>query len=110
MPDDGPFGETFFEARLRAIVSASFLNNPSCGYVDSVCTPADHFRLPCELLCEAPCVLLLLLAVLPPVVLSLLVFFAILRLVPALLVPAARVSLARVGMYLPPSLSDARAK
>ena len=44
MPEVGPFGDTFFEARLRAIVAASFLNKPSSGYVDSVSTPADHFR------------------------------------------------------------------
>jgi hypothetical protein len=44
MPDAGPFGETFFEARLRAIVAALFVNNPSGGYVDVVLTPADHLR------------------------------------------------------------------
>ena len=60
IPEDGTFGDTFFEARLRAIVAASFLNNPSCGYVDSVCTLADHFLRPCELRCEVLRVLLLL--------------------------------------------------
>lgn len=49
IPEDGPLGDTFFEAKLRAIVAASFLNSPSPGYVDSVVTPADHFRFPCEL-------------------------------------------------------------
>ena len=61
IPEDGTFGDTFFEARLRAIVAASFLNNPSCGYVDSVCTLADHFLRPCELRWEVLRVRLLLL-------------------------------------------------
>lgn len=43
IPEDGPFGETFFDARLRAMVAASFLNNPRSGYVDSVSTAADTF-------------------------------------------------------------------
>jgi len=35
-PDCGPFGETFFDANTRAIVVASFLNNPTGGWVESV--------------------------------------------------------------------------
>jgi hypothetical protein len=35
-PDCGPFGETFFDANTRAIVVASFLNNPAGGWVESV--------------------------------------------------------------------------
>jgi hypothetical protein len=31
MPDSGPFGETLFEAKDRAIVEASFLNKSGCG-------------------------------------------------------------------------------
>jgi hypothetical protein len=31
IPDPGPFGETFFDASCRAIVSASLVNNPSGG-------------------------------------------------------------------------------
>jgi hypothetical protein len=46
MPDAGPFGETFFEASVRAIVAASFLNNPSGGWVASeiAVTSADQRR------------------------------------------------------------------
>jgi hypothetical protein len=94
MPEDGPFGDTFFEARLRAIVAASFLKSPSCGYVDSVFTPADHFRLPCELRCAAP-----LVAVLPvPLVFFFAdVFFAAALFVDARFVPV-RLVLAVVGI------------
>lgn len=42
MPEPGPFGETFFEARLRAMVAASLVNNPSGGWVESVVTRATH--------------------------------------------------------------------
>jgi hypothetical protein len=31
IPVPGPFGDTFFEASVRAIVSASLVNNPSGG-------------------------------------------------------------------------------
>jgi hypothetical protein len=37
-PDVGPFGETFLEARARAIVSAFFVNNPGGGCVETVVT------------------------------------------------------------------------
>jgi hypothetical protein len=42
MPEAGPLGETFLDARLLAIVAASFLNRPSGGKVDSVLTFATH--------------------------------------------------------------------
>jgi len=42
MPDPGPLGDTRFEARLRAIVAASFVNKPFGGCVESVCTRATH--------------------------------------------------------------------
>jgi len=44
MPDAGPFGDVFFEARFFAIVAASLVNNPSGGNVASVCTLADQRR------------------------------------------------------------------
>ena len=46
MPDAGPLGETFFDARVRAIVAASFLNSPSGGWVASevAVTSADQRR------------------------------------------------------------------
>jgi len=36
IPELGPLGETFFDARLRAISGALFLNKPSGGCVESV--------------------------------------------------------------------------
>src|SRR5215472_5750690 len=42
MPDAGPLGDVFFEARFFAIVAASLVNNPSGGNVASVCTLADQ--------------------------------------------------------------------
>src|SRR5947207_14648063 len=42
MPDCGPFGETLFAARVRAIVAALFLNNPGGGWVESVVTFATQ--------------------------------------------------------------------
>lgn len=42
MPDPGPFGETFLEARVRAIVEALFVNNPDGGCVESVLTLDTH--------------------------------------------------------------------
>jgi hypothetical protein len=45
MPDPGPLGETFFDASERAIVSASFVNSPLGGNVETVLTDATH-RLP----------------------------------------------------------------
>jgi hypothetical protein len=44
MPEPGPFGETFFEASVRAMLAASLLNKPAGGWVESVLTPALHFR------------------------------------------------------------------
>jgi hypothetical protein len=38
MPDPGPFGDTFFDAKLLAMVAASFVNSPSGGCVESVFT------------------------------------------------------------------------
>jgi len=42
MPEPGPLGETFFEARALAIVVALFVNNPAGGCVESVFTLATH--------------------------------------------------------------------
>jgi hypothetical protein len=42
MPEPGPLGDTFLEARVRAMVGALFVNSPSGGCVESVCTPATH--------------------------------------------------------------------
>jgi hypothetical protein len=42
MPEPGPFGDTFRDANVLAIVAALFLNNPSGGKVDSVFTRATH--------------------------------------------------------------------
>ena len=41
-PELGPFGETFFEARVRAMVEALFVNNPDGGCVESVLTLDTH--------------------------------------------------------------------
>src|SRR5215813_1518006 len=38
MPDPGPLGETFFEARVRAMVAALLLKRPLGGCVESVVT------------------------------------------------------------------------
>jgi hypothetical protein len=43
IPEPGPFGDTFFEAKLRAIVSGSFVKRPFGGYVETVFTLPDHF-------------------------------------------------------------------
>ena len=45
MPDAAPLGETLLEASVRAIVTASFVNNPSGGKVETVLTFATQ-RLP----------------------------------------------------------------
>src|SRR5215831_11033345 len=45
MPDRGPLGETFLQARVLAIVTALFLNSPEGRWVESVVTVATH-RLP----------------------------------------------------------------
>jgi hypothetical protein len=42
IPEPTPFGETFFEARPRAIVAALFVNNPGGGCVESVFTLPTH--------------------------------------------------------------------
>lgn len=42
MPEPGPFGETFLEAKVLAIVLALFVNNPGGGWVESVFTFATH--------------------------------------------------------------------
>jgi len=42
IPEPGPFGETFFEARVRAIVAASFVNRFFGGWVESVVTRATQ--------------------------------------------------------------------
>ena len=42
MPELGPFGETFLEARVRAIVEALLVNSPGGGCVESVFTLATH--------------------------------------------------------------------
>lgn len=38
MPDDGPFGETLFQASDRAMVAALLVNKPLGGCVESVVT------------------------------------------------------------------------
>ena len=51
MPEDGPFGETLFEASERTMVAALLVNNPLGGCVESVVTvltqrfffPEDRF-------------------------------------------------------------------
>ena len=42
IPEPGPFGETFFEARTRAIVLALLVNSPGGGWVESVVTFATQ--------------------------------------------------------------------
>jgi hypothetical protein len=42
-PEPGPFGDTFFDARVLAMVAALFVNNPSGGCVESVLTVRTHF-------------------------------------------------------------------
>jgi hypothetical protein len=42
IPDPGPFGETFRDASVRAIVVALLLNNPLGGCVESVVTLDTH--------------------------------------------------------------------
>jgi len=42
IPEPGPLGETFFEASVRTIVFAFFVNNPAGGCVESVVTLATH--------------------------------------------------------------------
>lgn len=44
-PEAGPFGDTFLEARDRAMVAALFVNSPGGGLVDTVFTCATHLRL-----------------------------------------------------------------
>jgi len=55
-PDPGPFGETFLEARVRAMIAALFVNNPAGGCVESVLTLDTHLfpvRLGISLLCKS---------------------------------------------------------
>jgi hypothetical protein len=42
MPDPGPFGETLFDASVRAIVAAFLLKRPAGGCVESVLTFATQ--------------------------------------------------------------------
>jgi hypothetical protein len=42
IPDPGPFGDTFFEASSRAIVSGDLVNNPLRGCAESVVTVFTH--------------------------------------------------------------------
>ena len=42
MPELGPFGETFFEASVLAIVAALLVKSPWGGWVESVFTFATH--------------------------------------------------------------------
>lgn len=37
-PETGPFGDTFFDARLRAMAAALLVNSPGGGWVESVLT------------------------------------------------------------------------
>ena len=48
IPEDGPFGDTFFEASTRAIVAALLVKSLGGGCVESVFTFATH-RLPLRL-------------------------------------------------------------
>ena len=41
-PEAGPFGETFFEARLRAMVAALLVKSPGGGKVETVFTLATQ--------------------------------------------------------------------
>jgi hypothetical protein len=43
IPEPGHLGETFFKASVRSIVSGSYVNSPSGGYVETVFTWPDHF-------------------------------------------------------------------
>src|SRR5436305_1402171 len=43
MPEAGPLGETFFDARDLAMVDALSLKRPCSGWVESLVTLADHF-------------------------------------------------------------------
>jgi hypothetical protein len=42
IPDPGPFGETFFDASVRAMVAASLVKSPGGGCVESVVTVRTH--------------------------------------------------------------------
>ena len=42
MPEAGPLGETFFEAKARAIAGAFFVKSPAGGCVESVLTLDTH--------------------------------------------------------------------
>jgi hypothetical protein len=45
MPEEGPLGETFFDASDLAMTAALSVNNPARGCVESVFTFATHLRL-----------------------------------------------------------------
>ncbi len=47
IPDPGPFGETFLDANVLAIVAGSFVKSPFGGYVETVFTFPDHFFVDC---------------------------------------------------------------
>lgn len=42
IPEPGPLGETFFDARVLAILAALFVNRPCGGCVESVLTFATQ--------------------------------------------------------------------
>src|SRR5690348_3646645 len=42
IPEPGPLGETFFEAKERAMVAASLVKSPLGGKVETVVTPATQ--------------------------------------------------------------------
>jgi hypothetical protein len=41
-PETGPLGETLFDASVRAIAGADFVNSPAGGCVESVVTVDTH--------------------------------------------------------------------
>jgi hypothetical protein len=43
MPDEGPLGETFSEARVRAMTGALLVKRSLGGWVESVVTVLTHF-------------------------------------------------------------------
>jgi len=52
IPEPGPLGDTFFDAKVRAMVSAFRVKRPFGGYVETVVTLAIH-RFPAALLFPA---------------------------------------------------------
>jgi hypothetical protein len=49
IPDPGPFGDTLFEASVRAIVAGSLVNSPCGGSVETVFTLPDYFLVVCAI-------------------------------------------------------------